>query len=211
MAGGIRLNRGNVMEIETSSLSDAFFHIRMILGMITSLAVARLLTGVARFVQHPGRDAISILHLGWVAFLLIAVMRFWWFEYALSRIGTLTFAQYAFVGGFAALHFLLATLLFPEDIREYDGFQGYYDAMHSWFFGLLAMLFAVDAIDTWLKGAAYIQATSPGYPYVQIALIAGAILAAFLRYRVWDVAFLSVAVALQFFWIYHLPKMVYPG
>ncbi|WP_375688134.1 hypothetical protein [Pseudooceanicola sp. LIPI14-2-Ac024] len=192
------------MDAQISADPQAFLHIRMVLSMITSLAVARLLTGAARFVQHPGRDAVYPLHLAWVAFFLIAVMRFWWFEYALTTIGTLTFFRYAFVSFFAALHFLLATLLFPDDIKEYEGFRGYFEARRSWFFALLAVFFAIDAADTWLKGASYIALTSPGFPLVQLALVAGAVVTIFVANRAWNVAFVILATAAQFLWIARL-------
>lgn len=184
---------------------EAFFHIRLVLSMITSLAVARLLTGLARFVQHPKREAIYVLHIVWVGLLLIAVLRFWWFEYALTQGETLTFTRFAFVSGFATLHFLLATLLFPDDIREYDGFRGYFEARRSWFFGLLALLFAIDMIDTWLKGDAYINLTSPGYPFPSLCLIAGALLSVFISNRIWNFVFLTFALSMQIVWIlWHL-------
>jgi hypothetical protein len=34
--------------------------------------VTRLLTGLARFVQHPVRDRIYLAHLAWAVFLLLA-------------------------------------------------------------------------------------------------------------------------------------------
>jgi len=37
---------------------DQFVHIRIIIGIVTGLTVTRLLTGLARFVQHPSRDRI---------------------------------------------------------------------------------------------------------------------------------------------------------
>ena len=37
---------------------DLFQHIRLILGMVTSLALARLLNGLARFIQHPTKIKI---------------------------------------------------------------------------------------------------------------------------------------------------------
>jgi hypothetical protein len=32
-----------------------FSHIRVVMGMVISLSMARLLTGLALFVQHPGK------------------------------------------------------------------------------------------------------------------------------------------------------------
>ena len=48
--------------------ADAFVHVRIIIGIILGLSVSRLLTGVARFIQHPGKQNIYPVHIAWVAF-----------------------------------------------------------------------------------------------------------------------------------------------
>ncbi|WP_234841668.1 hypothetical protein [Sinorhizobium meliloti] len=35
-----------------------FSHIRVVMGMVISLSLARLLSGVALFVQHPGKTKV---------------------------------------------------------------------------------------------------------------------------------------------------------
>jgi DMSO/TMAO reductase YedYZ heme-binding membrane subunit len=81
---------------------DQFIHIRIIIGIVTGLTVTRLLTGRARFVQHPSRDRIYLVHLGWALFLLLAIVHFWWFEFGLARIEVWTFEVYFFVICYAA-------------------------------------------------------------------------------------------------------------
>ena len=34
---------------------DQLIHVRTVLGVVMGLSVARLLTGLARLIQHPGR------------------------------------------------------------------------------------------------------------------------------------------------------------
>lgn len=41
------------METDTISSTEIYPHIRIVMGMVVGLAVARLLSGVARIVQHP--------------------------------------------------------------------------------------------------------------------------------------------------------------
>lgn len=163
--------------IEQSIHLDTYFHIRVILGMVTSLAVTRLLTGLARFVQHPGRVRVYWLHISWVVFLLLEVLRFWWFEYTLESVTTWNFARYAFVTGYAALHFFLATMLFPDDMSEFNGYKGYMEARRGWFFGLVATLLTVDLIDTLLKGPEYYSHLALAFPAPEMLLITGAVLA----------------------------------
>ena len=53
---------------------EGYVHVRTIIGIVLGLSVTRLFTGLARFVQHPGRVAIYPVHLAWVFFILIVWM-----------------------------------------------------------------------------------------------------------------------------------------
>lgn len=187
--------------MEPGAHLDTYFHIRVILGMVTSLAVARLLAGLAKFVQHPGRTKVHWIHIGWVVFLLLAVLRFWWYEYTLSSLTTWSFARYSFVIGYAALHFFLATMLFPDDISEFDGYKGYMEARRGWFYGLVAAFFTIDFIDTLLKGEAYYASLGFGFPWVEIVLIVGALLSTKLVNKTYDIVYLWVCLSSQILWI----------
>ncbi len=48
-----------------------FEHLRLIVGMVLSLSVARLLNGVAKIVQHPTKIPVYSVHLGWVFVMLL--------------------------------------------------------------------------------------------------------------------------------------------
>ncbi|WP_339664629.1 hypothetical protein [uncultured Pseudomonas sp.] len=190
-----------VIMIEPGVHPDTYIHIRILMGMVTSLALARLLTGLARFVQHPGRLRVHWIHIGWVAFLLLAVLRFWWFEYTLSAVSSWNFARFVFVTGFAALHFFLATMLFPDDISEFDGYRGYMEARRGWFFGLVAALLTVDLIDTLLKGHEYYSRLAFGFPWADLLLIAGALLATRLASNTYNVIYLGACLLSQVLWV----------
>jgi hypothetical protein len=58
--------------------TDLFAHVRLIVGMVISLAMARLLNGIAKFVQHPKKIKIYPVHMGWVLTLLLFLIHFWW-------------------------------------------------------------------------------------------------------------------------------------
>ena len=155
---------------------DQFIHVRIIIGIVTGLTVTRLLTGLARFVQHPARDRIYLAHLAWAFFLLLAIVHFWWFEFGLQRIGVWKFEIYLFVICYAALFFFLGALLFPDRMDEYSGFAEYFHSRQKWFYGLLAALFLADLIDTAIKGAAHFSAFGIGYPIRQSVLAALALI-----------------------------------
>src|SRR3984957_15392526 len=49
------------------SSPDLLPHIRVVVSIIVGLCITTLLNGFARFVQHPRRAKVSLLHLGWAA------------------------------------------------------------------------------------------------------------------------------------------------
>ncbi len=176
---------------------DAFFHVRVIIGLVTGLCITRLLSGLARFVQHPARPQIYGVHLGWVFFLLLAVMNFWWFEFELSHVMQWTFPRYLFVVSYASLFFFISTLLFPDRMDDYAGFADYFHARQRWFYGILATIFVVDIVDTTFKGVAHLKSLGPFYLLQQVTLAALAVVAVFVGNRRFHVAFVLFALALE--------------
>ncbi len=187
--------------LDPTSPHDAYIHIRIVIGMVTGLALTRLLSGLARLVQHPSRDRIYLVHLGWVAFLLIAVMLFWWFEFALGGVTVWTFQRYAFVVAYASLFFFTSTLLFPDTMSDYDGFADYFHARRPWFYGLLAAIFLADLADTALKGTAHLRSFGTLYPVMTVLLAAIAVTAIFIRDRRFHAVFVIAVLAIEVWWI----------
>ncbi|MGI4941845.1 MAG: hypothetical protein ACRYHQ_15005 [Janthinobacterium lividum] len=135
--------------------ADIFLHLRVVMGIVLGLSLARLLNGTARFVQHPGRQAIYLVHLGWVAWTVLLLVHFWWWEFLLVTIPQWTFGLYLFVFAYIVLLFLLCTLLYPDDLGGYTGYENYFFSRRRWFFGLLGATFVFDFVDTVLKGASH--------------------------------------------------------
>jgi hypothetical protein len=148
---------------------DLYQHVRVVISIIVGLCITTLLSGFSKFVQHPRRDKVSLLHLGWATALLLSVIHFWWWEFRLMLVQQWTFAIYFFVILFAILFFSLCTLIFPSDLRDYSGFEEYFISRRKWFFGLLAATFIADIIDTNLKGPAYLHSLGIQYP-IRIAV-----------------------------------------
>jgi hypothetical protein len=147
-----------------ASNSDLYLHVRVVISIIVGLCITTLLSGFARFVQHPRRERFSILHLGWAASLLLWIIHFWWWEFRLSMVQTWTFASYFFVILYAILFYFLCTLLFPSDLKDYANYEDYFISRRKWFFGFLAATFLADVIDTSLKGSSYLHSFGIEYP-----------------------------------------------
>ena len=180
---------------------EVFGHVRIIMATVMGLSVARLLNGLARFVQHPKLDQIYGVHLGWALFLLLSVIHFWWFEFGLSRIETWTFPVYFFVLSYAALFFFVCAILFPDRMDDYSGYEDYFHSRRRWFYGFLSCLFVIDVVDTAMKGAEHFRSLGPVYPYRQAALFSLAVVAMFVQDRRYHAGFVSTAIIAQIWFI----------
>ena len=96
------------------SAAELFPHVRIVMGTVIGLGITRLLMGVAGLVQHPDRAKISPIHLLWTLSILVELILFWWWEFALYEVTDWSFGIFAFLIFYAITLFLLAALLFPE-------------------------------------------------------------------------------------------------
>lgn len=183
---------------------DVYFHVRIVLGMVLGLSLTRLLSGVTVYVQHPGRQSVSWLHLGWTLLMFLMVIHFWWFEFHLRGIERMTFPIYFFVLIYGSGWFILCALLYPSDIVEYDGYEDYFLSRRAWFFGVFAALQGLDLIDTEIKGSMYFASLGWEYPAHNAALAAAAIAAMAIRNRRFHLGFVAVALLYEVSWIWRL-------
>ncbi|MTI42670.1 hypothetical protein JM93_00850 [Roseibium hamelinense] len=151
------------MDTPAANLAE-FTHVRTIMGMVVGLGMARLLNGLARFVQHPEKNRISPIHLGWTLYMLLGVTFFWWFEFALAGVEQWTFETYLFHILFASIYFFVTAVLYPDNIDEYEGFEDYFLRRKAWIYGLTALLLAIDVLDTGVKG--FDRLSGNGIPYL---------------------------------------------
>jgi hypothetical protein len=150
--------------------ADLYLHVRVLIGLILGLSITRLVSGLARFIQHPGRHRIWWIHLAWVAWTLLNVITFWWWEFRLSFIPHWSYALYFFVCLYASMYYFLSVLLFPDDLQGYDGFEDYFLSRRVWFFGFVALTEALDVVDTWIKGNEHLRSFGPDY-WVRIVVL----------------------------------------
>jgi hypothetical protein len=149
--------------------AELFPHVRIVMGMVIGLGITRLLMGVAGLVQHPKRANLSLIHLLWAGSILVELILFWWWEFALYQISDWSFGIFFFLIFYAVVLFLLAALLFPDKIDEYDGYEDFFLKRRHWFFALLGSTFLLDIIDTLIKGEPYFDTLGIQY-VVQVPL-----------------------------------------
>lgn len=189
---------------------EVYVYIRTVMSMVIGLALAQLLTRLAGFVQSPGKNRVYFVHIGWVLSMFLYIIHFWWWEYRLQSLQVITFAVYLFLICFCCLFYFLCVLLNPPSIDEYGGFEEYFISRRVWFFGLLAVTYAVDLIDTWLKGGAYFHSLGWEYPTRNVVYIVLCIVAAMTANRRFQAAFVTVGLIYQITWIFRLYDVM-PG
>lgn len=180
---------------------EIFVHIRILIGMILGLSVARLVSGAVRYIQHPGRDKIYSVHLAWVICIFLFIINFWWFEFALSRTPVWTFGLYFLVIFYTIVFVSISTMLFPDQLQDSQSIKEYFLQRRTAFYILLLVLFVVDVLDTLYKGQAHFQSYGIAYPIRQALLILGAAGGLMMRSQRYDTIYVSLVLASQIIWI----------
>jgi hypothetical protein len=193
------------MAAEThTTVAEVFPHIRIVMGMVIGLGVTRLLSGFARIVQHPNAHRLYVVHLGWVALMLLTLIHFWWWEFGLYGVESWTFGVYFFIFVYATLLFLLCALLFPDSMQGYLGYEDFFQSRKIWFFGLLALTYVFDVIDTLLKGEAHFARFGNEYIVRTVLFVGLCAIAAWTSDKRFHMAFVAFALIYQISWIYRL-------
>ncbi|TEA78927.1 hypothetical protein [Allopusillimonas ginsengisoli] len=180
-----------------ASATEAFTHIRIIIGMVLGLCISRLLIGVAGLLQHRKPGIIYPTHLCWVAFALLSVVHFWWFEFNLRTLPVWTFQIYVFVIFYAGLYFLLSAMLFPGDMEEYAGYRDYFMSRRAWFFGFMVLIYLADIVDTLIKGWDHYAVYGIEYPLQVTAFIVLSLVGIWTRSAGFHRAFAILALVYQ--------------
>jgi hypothetical protein len=147
---------------------------------------------------------VSLIHLLWAGSILVELILFWWWEFALYRVTDWTFGIFFFLIFYAVVLFLLGALLFPDKIDDYDGYEDFFLKRRHWFFTLLGATFLLDIVDTLIKGEPYFD--DMGIQYL-IQVPVGLVLAACaIRFdnRKFHLALVSLHICYQAWWIYLL-------
>lgn len=187
---------------------EQFLHIRVLLGIVLGLAITTLLKGLARFVQHPGRERVFWVHIGWAISMFTLLAHFWWWEFRLVHLTQWSFVSFAFLIVYVVVLFLLCTLLFPDDIGDYEGWQDYFLSRRGWFFAIMALVYVIDFGDTLIKGREYFDAFGIEYPLRNLAYVVMCLIAMRTRSLRFHRTFVIVSLLYQLSWIYRLYDFV---
>ena len=184
--------------------AEMFPHIRIVMGTVIGLGITRLLMGVAGLVQHPDRAKISPIHLLWTLSILVELILFWWWEFALYEVTDWSFGIFAFLIFYAITLFLLAALLFPDNLTDYSGYEDFFLKRRHWFFGVFGLTFLLDIGDTVIKGEPYFDTLGIDY-LIQVPIgLALCAIAIWTTNRRYHLGLVLVHLIYQAWWIYIL-------
>ncbi|MFN3003793.1 hypothetical protein [Mycolicibacterium wolinskyi] len=105
---------------------------------------------------------------------------------------------------YATLYVAIASLLYPDKMDDYAGFQDYFESRRKWFYSLLAVMFLIDLVDTAIKGADYFHSLGTEYVVKQVVLVVCSLIAVFVADKRYHLTFVVVAIVYQVFWIVRL-------
>ena len=187
--------------MEPASSAEIFIHVRIVMGMVVGLGITRLLMGVAGLVQHPRRAKLSAIHLLWALSVLIELALFWWWEFELRSLPRWSFGVFAFLVSYSVTLFMLAALLFPDKIDEYDGYEDFFLQRRHWFFGVFIATDLFDIVDTLIKGEPYFDTLGLEY-LVQVPIFIGlACIAIFTKDRRYHLGLVIAHLLYQLWWV----------
>jgi hypothetical protein len=190
--------------MDPSAAPELFPHIRIVMGMVIGLGITRLLAGVAGLVQHPRRAGLSALHLLWVAAVLLELIHFWWWEFALFQLDGWSFGIFFFIFLYTIILFLQAALLFPDSLAEYNGYEDFFLKRRQWFFALFVANIVCDLIDTYIKGEVHWDKFAFEYALQLPIGVALCAIAAWTPNRHFHLALVSFYLVYKLSWIFRL-------
>ncbi|UFS67184.1 hypothetical protein [Paracoccus denitrificans] len=142
---------------------DAYGHLRILVSMILGLGITRVLSGLSRRIQSPVRSEGMLAQMIWALIVLLGAVHFWWWEFGLRHISDWYFGAYIFVLCYASLHFVMATLIFPDAPLDHAESESFFMDRRGWFFAVFALTFGFDLLDTLIKSREYLQGLGPEY------------------------------------------------
>jgi hypothetical protein len=132
----------------------------VLVSIIVALAITHLLMAIAETI-HRIRGLGEPIRLGivyslWIVYVFIWLVSFWWWEFKFQEAAVeWSLGLYFFIVAYAALLFLLATILVPHRMRGVSNGYEYFMQGRKWFFGVLLLMVPIEIADSFLKGDEY--------------------------------------------------------
>lgn len=146
-------------------MSDQFQHVMVLASIIIGLAITHLLLGIGAAIDRMSAQSKpmrwSWVFWTWLAYLFLWMVQFWWWEFRLlDMLKGWSLWNYFAVIAYAVILFLLAAVLVPRKFDDVEDPDRYFLSKRRWFYPILLLGFAVDILDSYMKGGwSYVQDT----------------------------------------------------
>ncbi len=143
---------------------DAFSYLSVLLSIILGLGFTQLFAAIGRLIRDRDRVRADAIPLLWAAVLVLLYVQVWWSMYGLRLHGNWTFGEFSAVLAEAAVLYLMAALVLPEQVAETGlDLAQYFDAQRRWFFGLFLALLATSLAKDLVLAGHLPDATNLGF------------------------------------------------
>lgn len=183
---------------------EHFVHVRIIIGMVLGISISRLIVGVSEFIQHPKAKRVYPIHLGWVLYLFLTIIHFWWYEFSLVKVQVWSFQLYFFLIFYTCVFAIMASLLFPSNMEEYRGFEDYFQTRRRSLYGFFVLIQLMDLVDTAIKGKEYFLSLGMEYPLQQAVFIVMGLIAMVVPSKRYQAALVVLTIVYKGLWIFRL-------
>ena len=144
---------------------DPFSYICVLTSIVAGLALTRLVSGFGQLLQTRARTPTYWVHALWMVNVLLTMIIAWWVQYRWRNAPHWSLFLFLWLLVTPLILYLVTALLFPtsqDDVIITDWREHYY-ANNTKIFLLFAMIFAIDLVDTLLKGWTYFLSLGPLY------------------------------------------------
>ena len=178
---------------------DPFSYVCVLTSIVAGLAVARLVGGIGQVIQTWKRTPGYWVHALWMLNTLIAVIITWWVQYRWRTIEHWTLFLVLWLLVAPINLYLASALLFPneQEGEPITSWRDHYFNHHRGIFLLIAANFAIDLVDSSLKGWEHFRSLGPLYFISMTMFLVLGVVAAFTRSERYH------AVFAVFFFVYN--------
>ena len=136
---------------------DPFSYICVLTSIVAGLAVTRLVSGFGQLLQTRARTPPYWVHALWMVNVLLTMIITWWIQYRWRNVPHWTLFLFLWLLVAPLILYLVAALLFPtnQDDVVVTSWRQHYYANNQKIFALFGLTFAIDLVDTLLKGVTY--------------------------------------------------------
>lgn len=142
--------------------------------------------------------------------MLVWLVAYWWFSFALATVETWTPQLLLFVLLYGALIYFLLALLYPEQVETGADLFAYFTKNQKWFFGALILLGVMDLVDAVVKSMVteLPRPPLPAYALFMFVWIAPAIGALFIKNKIFHAAYSATFFCALVGYVQHISRAI---